>query len=375
MGVLGFVGRKFAVVAIGDDAGFGGVFVGGGGAGVADAAGEEVAADDEDDGEELCGDGFPVVEDGEPGAEPIGEFEVQIVLGHPAGLLHFLDVFADHDDEDRAEHDAGEDKHAFVGEFVVGDEGEHGNEEHEEQSDGDAFHDGSGAELEAIALEEEDDFEAFAVDGGEADEEESAEDGLAGLAGVFGEGAFAAIVVCDPAGPVDLVEEPVHHDQEHHDGEEAGGGLDFQGGDVEGCVKGGEEADDDEPGGDAGEKRKAGTDGDGLPVGFPRADQTGGESGEDQNRFEAFAENEDTGIEDDGGVTEAIGGGVGGASGGEGLPDEDGEYEEACEDDAGSAGEDHGGAGEEGHTDGDGGGRLCKTGAHGISLVTAIVLN
>ena len=45
----------------------------------------------------------------------------------------FPDVFADHDDEDCRKRSMMpcEDKHAFVGEFVVGDEGEeYGNEEH-----------------------------------------------------------------------------------------------------------------------------------------------------------------------------------------------------------------------------------------------------
>ena len=63
------------------------------------------------------------------------------------------------------------------------------------------------------ALQEEHDLEALAVDAREAEQRESEEDlALGARAGQREQALLRAVVVRDPAGPVDAVEEPVHDD-------------------------------------------------------------------------------------------------------------------------------------------------------------------
>ena len=80
--------------------------------GAREPSGAVIGADDEDGGEGLGSQRFDGGKDGEPDAGPVGDegLEGGDVGGvQPVGLLHLLGLLADHDEEDDAEEDAGED--------------------------------------------------------------------------------------------------------------------------------------------------------------------------------------------------------------------------------------------------------------------------
>jgi len=68
-------------------------------------------------------------------------------------------------------------------------------------------------------LQEQDDLKPFAVNGREAKEDEAAEHRPPGGRRLQ-EILLSPVVVLYPSGPVNLVEEPVHDDQQDDDGEE-----------------------------------------------------------------------------------------------------------------------------------------------------------
>ena len=118
----------------------------------------------------------------------------------------------------------------------------------------------------------------------------------ASAAAALVEESFApAIVRPDPAAPINLVEEPVHDDEQHDDGEEACGGLQVECGDVVGqCAH---DADGDHPGDKGGEKGEPGAPGDRPAEGAAGAGHAGGDGGEDENALKAFAKDEDADVE------------------------------------------------------------------------------
>ena len=143
-------------------------------------------------------------------------------------------------------------------------------------------------------LQEEDDFEAFAIDSGEAEQREAQQRAAAGV-GAAREAAPLRVVRGDPAGPVDLVEEPVHDDKEHRDRDQAGGRLEVEARAAERA----DHADRDEPGSDGGDEREHRAPAAGrrqLPV---VADEARGERGEHEHCLEPLAEDEQAGVDDD----------------------------------------------------------------------------
>ena len=84
----------------------------------------------------------------------------------------------------------------------------------EQQSERGALEDDVGAVGHAHSLEEQDDLEALSVDRGEA-QQSQADQGAAHhhLAGGLDSALPPPVVMRNPPGPVDAVEEPVHHEQ------------------------------------------------------------------------------------------------------------------------------------------------------------------
>lgn len=70
------------------------------------------------------------------------------------GELHFLRLFADHDEQDAAQEESGEHQHFPVGQFAMGDEGQHGDDAGEEKSEQRAAHHFGAAHAQVIALQE-----------------------------------------------------------------------------------------------------------------------------------------------------------------------------------------------------------------------------
>jgi hypothetical protein len=156
----------------------------------------------------------------------------------------------------------------------------------------------------AQVLQEDHDLEALAVDRGEAEDREAEQHRVAGSLRVAGEQAAAAAIVVtgDPAGPVDLVEEPVHHEQQHEQRRQAGGRLDVE----LAAVEAADQPDDAEPGRDPREDRGPAADGDGLAVDAVGAEEARGDRRQHEDRLEALAEDEDRAVDHHGRVAEPI---------------------------------------------------------------------
>ena len=176
-------------------------------------------------------------------------------------------------------------------------EGEHADGGGEQQAEDDALEHDARAEALAQALQEDHDLEALAVDGGEAEQAEAEQRGARERAvaaiGRAEQPAPALVVVGDPAGPVELVEEPVHHEQQHDDRGDAGGRLHRQ-------AVAAEHADDpdrQEPGRDRGQQREPPADGDGLAVGAVGAEEARGDRRQHEDRLQALAEDEHAAVD------------------------------------------------------------------------------
>jgi len=265
-----------------------------------------VGAEDEGGGDELGGERFSGGEKGKPGARPSGkdaEQEGDRGFWEPAGELHFLSLFSDHDEKNEGEHDAGDDEHLPVRKPAVQDEGNDSNEGSEYRSCESSEKDGQAAEAETVALQKQDHLKALAVKTSEAEKSEAPEDAAFASepAALVEKVLFPAIVERNPAGPVSAVKKPIHHEQKDQDREKAGGRLQSEGGNAGFQVV--ENADRDSPGDERGDKPECDTQGDRTPKVFlGGAAKAGHDRGEDKNTFEALAEDEDGDIEDGGGL-------------------------------------------------------------------------
>ena len=150
------------------------------------------------------------------------------------------------------------------------------------------------SELQPIALQEEHDLESFAIERREA-EQRQARPRASPSDALLHQRLLAPAVHPDPAGPVDLVEEPVHHDEQHDDGEQA---RSRPGRRAPGSLgEAVDDADGDEPGDErrSNASARAGRD---RPLIRARADHVGGDGGEHEDALEPFAEHEHRDVED-----------------------------------------------------------------------------
>ena len=152
----------------------------------------------------------------------------------------------------------------------------------------------------AQVLQEDHDLEALAVDRGEAEQREP-EQHRGGPRFAGEEPAAVAVVLGDPAGPVDPVEEPVHHEQEHDQRRQAGRRLHVE----LSAVEAADQPHDAEPGRDAREQRRAAAERNGPAIDAVCAEEARRDRREHENRLEALPEHEDRAVEHDGGVAEA----------------------------------------------------------------------
>jgi hypothetical protein len=106
----------------------------------------------------------------------------------------------------------------------------------------------------------------------------------------------------NPAGPVDPVEKPIHHNQQDYDGEEASARLNIECRRID-CPNNG---DHDEPGRDSRQDGRAGTDGDRSSKCGLRADEAGADRGQYKDRFQPLAEDQYAGIEHDRAMMQAM---------------------------------------------------------------------
>ena len=149
------------------------------------------------------------------------------------------------------------------------------------------------AEAQVIALQEQYDFKTFAVKRGEAEQAETPEQAGGGRSPNpwrLPAGFLPAIVHGHPAAPVDLMEKPVHDDEQNDDREQAGDGLQGQGRDAIGKIF--HDAHGDEPGDQRGDESDARAGDDRLAVRLAFARHAGGDGCENQDAFQALAENE-----------------------------------------------------------------------------------
>src|SRR6185437_14477208 len=166
-------------------------------------------------------------------------------------------------------------------------------------------------------------------EGGEAEQRHSKEDtflrgGFVVLA--FQQVPFFAVVEGDPAGPVDFVEEPVHDQQKHENGEQTGNGLDVERINAFGEVV--DDTDDGEPCGQGGDRSGSYTRGYRAHMARLGFHHAGGDGGENEDALQPFTKDEDGDIENSGEGTGSAGGGVGIPGCGEALPDQHGENQQ-----------------------------------------------
>ena len=112
-----------------------------------------------------------------------------------------------------------------------------------------------------------------------------------------------AVVVSDPARPVDAVEEPVHDHQQHRHGEQTGGRLDVEAGTAE-------RADDPhgtEPGDDRGGNADPDAEPDRAALARVGAEEACGDRGDHEDRLQALAKDQEPAVEDHGAVAQVIG--------------------------------------------------------------------
>ena len=196
----------------------------------------------------------------------------------------------------------------------MGEEGEHADHRGQRKPDPHPLEDRPGPVAEPHVLEEEDHLEALAIDRGHPEQDQADHRRPRAVdPGSVEDPPALAVAVGDPAAPVDLVEEPVHHHQQHDHRQQPGRRLHGEAAAAELAQHPGGE----EPGDDGGREAGAGADRDRLPVGRAGADHAGGHRGQDEDRLQPLAEDQQPAVEDDGAVAEVGGGGrVGGAAGG-----------------------------------------------------------
>lgn len=100
--------------------------------------------------------------------------------------LHLLRLLPYHHEEHDAEQHPGEHQHLLVWEVAVRDEGEQRHDAAEGEPYENTVQHGSAAELEPVVLEEENDLEAFTVEGREAQQPEPQEKASPRCAGAGG---------------------------------------------------------------------------------------------------------------------------------------------------------------------------------------------
>src|SRR5579883_2331971 len=286
----------------------------------------DIGADHEEGGARLADQPLGRGKDREPDPQPAGEVYADISTPNPASELKLLDALPDHHDQDAPKHDAGEDEHAAVRETVMGKEGQHRDSSGQSEADQRTLQDDGRSRLEAEVLQEEYDLEALTVDGGETEENQTGQ-GAAGFLTLRLENLpAAAIVVRDPASPVDLMEEPVHDDEKNNDREQTGGSLDIK----LGRIDRGDQSDDDKPGHQGSEEGQTRAETDRAPeTGIP-PNETGRDRRENENRLKPFPEHENASIYNNRRRAEVRGRGIRDAVGGERLPDQDRYDAEDC---------------------------------------------
>src|SRR6185312_5988044 len=107
---------------------------------------------------------------------------------------------------------------------------------------------------------------------------------------------LAPRVHADPPGPIDLVEEPVHHDDEHDDREQARRGLNLERRNVVGEAV--DEPHDAEPGGERSRAAEHGAESDWPAIGLRRTVHRRGDRRNDEDRLEPLAEHEHRDVDD-----------------------------------------------------------------------------
>ena len=155
-------------------------------------------------------------------------------------------------------------------------------------------------------LQEEHDLEALAVDGGEAEQRE-AEQEPPSCARRPLELAPAPVVGRYPARPVDLVEEPVHDDEQNRHRQQPRRGLDVESRPAERS----DHPDREEPRRDRRRERNRRTARDRAAQPTVGADEARGEGGEHEHRLQPFTEDEQGAVDDDRAVAQVGSGGGG----------------------------------------------------------------
>src|SRR5947209_6282072 len=145
--------------------------------------------------------------------------------------LHLLRLLTNHHQQHYAEQNTGCDEHPAVGQFLLKDERQYGDDRRQGKPEQRALENNTATKPEMISLQEQHDFESLAVKRSKSEQDQANDErALRRFAAVaILEQAFAAAIMgADPAAPVNFVEEPVHYDQQNNHCEQSGGGLQIE---------------------------------------------------------------------------------------------------------------------------------------------------
>ena len=140
------------------------------------------------------------------------------------------------------------------------DEGEDAHEAGKRESDRHARQHRSVSELQPIALQKEDDLESLAIERRESEQREAQPESAADALCISA--CLVRLCIEIQPRPVHLVEKPVHHHEQHDDGEQPGRGLDVERGDV--LREAVDDGDSEAPGDEGGNEREQRAEGDGT---------------------------------------------------------------------------------------------------------------
>src|SRR5207253_5138184 len=177
-----------------------------------------VGTDYQHGGDELRDQRFVSWEDREPQSHPARNHwnEGRNRRGrNPMRELHLLRLFTHYHQQHHAEQNAGCDQHFAIRKTLLEYECQHRDDPRERDSKQCAFQNYAAAETQMISLQKQDDFESFAIKRSESEQDQSPEQRLfPDFVAIAQQRLAAAIVLADPAAPINFVEEPIHDHQQ-----------------------------------------------------------------------------------------------------------------------------------------------------------------
>src|SRR5665213_667118 len=177
------------------------------------------------------------------------------------------------------------------------DERQHRDDAREEKPEQGADQNNFFAQLQIIRLQEQHHFKTFAVKRRETKQHQPPFQTARGnfrFARAVQKFFFVAVMHRNPAAPINFVKKPVHHHEQYHDREQSRRRLQIQRGNA--LAKIADDAGGDEPSEQSADARARRADDDGPPLRRAFASHAGEDRSQNQDGFQAFAENQNRNV-------------------------------------------------------------------------------